>query len=398
MIPICWERLTLKGGTLMSNDAAAPVSATRARLFRGLWAIIYKEILQVRRDPSTRFVFLIPLFQTIIFGFAIDLDVQHIRTVVLDLDRGVESRRVIERFQNTGTFDIVAEAASEAELRRAIVSGQARVGVIVPGDYSARLLRGEQARVQVLIDGSDSSVATNALQASRAIGDVASLARQGLDAQERPVEVRPRLLFNPDLESAHFYVPGLIGIILQIVTVMLTAFSIVRERERGTLEQLIVTPVGRAALIFGKLIPYAVIGVAQTLFVLALMRGLFGVRIEGSVALLLTLSGLFLLPSLALGILISTVATNQAQAMQMSMLIMLPSVLLSGFAFPRETMPAPIYALSFAVPVTYYVQILRGIILRGAGLWALWPQTLALLGFAVALVTVSSMRFQKRLG
>ena len=352
----------------MASEASG--QRVRPRLFRGLGAIIYKELLQVRRDPSTRFVFLIPLIQTIIFGFAIDLDVQHIKTVVLDLDRGVESRRIIERFENSGTFDITAEAASEAELRRTIVAGKARVGVIVPGDYSTRLLRGEQARVQVLIDGSDSSVATNALQTARAIGDVESLTRQGVDPLERPVEVRPRLLFNPDLESAHFYVPGLIGIILQIVTVMLTAFSIVRERERGTLEQLIVTPVGRAALIFGKLIPYALIGVAQTLFVLALMRLVFGVRIEGSITLLLALSGLFLLPSLALGILISTIATNQAQAMQMSMLIMLPSVLLSGFAFPRETMPLPIYALSFGVPVTYYVQILRGIILRGAGVGA----------------------------
>ncbi|MDK2971417.1 MAG: drug efflux transport system permease protein ybhF [Candidatus Sumerlaeota bacterium] len=366
-------------------------------MLRGLLAIMYKEILQVRRDPATRFVFLIPVIQTIIFGFAIDMDVQHIPTVVFDQDRSMESRRVVERLENTGTFEIVGTALSSDEVYETIVVGRAKVGIIVPPDYSARLLDSEQATIQVLIDGSDSTVANNAMQTSRAIGQLQAMEMGGLDIDEMPVEVRPRVLFNPDLESAHFYVPGLIGIILQLVTVLLTAFSIVRERERGTLEQLVVTPVSKSALIIGKLVPYAVIGMAQTVFVLALMRFLFGVPISGDVGLLLALSGLFLLPSLALGILISTLSVNQAQAMQMALLVMLPSVLLSGFAFPRETMPLPIYGLSFCVPVTYYIQILRGLILRGAGLQALWPQTAALAGFAVLLVMLSMMRFKKRL-
>jgi ABC transporter DrrB family efflux protein len=366
-------------------------------MLRGLGAIIYKEILQLRRDPATRFVFLIPFMQTLIFGFAIDLDVQHIRTVVVDLDRSAESRRLIERFENTGTFNIVGEAPSEAEARRRIIAGKAKVAVIVSTDYSAQRLRGDQAKVQVLIDGSDSTVATNALQTARGIGEVESRIVSGVDLNSAPVDIRPRVLFNPDLISSHFYVPGLIGIILQLVTVMLTAFAVVRERERGTLEQLAVTPVSKSALILGKLIPYAVIGMLQTVLVLGLMRFVFGVHIEGDLFLLLALSVLFLLPSLALGILISTVATNQAQAMQMSFLIMLPSVLLSGFAFPRETMPALIRGIGWAIPVTYYVEILRGIILRGAGLWALWPQTLALAGFSIVLVTISAARFQKRI-
>jgi ribosome-dependent ATPase len=248
----------------------------------------------------------------------------------------------------------------------------------------------------VLVDGSDSVVATNAVQTARGIGQLVSLQHAGVRSDELALDMRPRVLFNPDLISSHFYVPGLVGIILQLVTVMLTAFAVVRERERGTLEQLSVTPVSRLAIIVGKLIPYAVIGMVQTVFVLVLMRVVFGVEIVGDKALLLVLSALFLLPALALGILISTFSANQAQAMQLSLLVMLPSVLLSGFAFPRETMPLPIYAIGFAIPVTYYVEILRGIILRGAGLWALWPQTLALMAFAVVLVTASTARFQKR--
>lgn len=366
-------------------------------MLRGLSAIVYKEVLQVRRDPSTRFVFLIPFLQTLIFGFAIDMDIQHIATVVLDLDRSAESRRMVQQFVNTQAFDIVEEVHSEREVRDSIVAGKAKTGIIIPPDYRANLLRGTQATVQVLVDGSDSSVAMNAIQTSRGIGQIQALARMGTNIQTLSVDVRPRVLFNPDLESSHFYVPGLIGIILQLVTVMLTSFAIVRERERGTFEQLIVTPVSKIALIIGKLIPYAVIGMGQTIIVLVLMRLVFGVEISGDVFLLLCLSALFLLPALALGILVSTFASNQAQAMQMGILILLPSVLLSGFAFPRETMPMPIYMLSFALPVTYYVQILRGIILRGAGLWALWPQTLVLAGFAVVLVVLSSMRFQKRI-
>ncbi|MBI5154187.1 ABC transporter permease [Candidatus Poribacteria bacterium] len=367
-------------------------------MFRGFWAIVFKEIVQVRRDPATRFIFLIPLLQTIIFGFAINLDVQHIRTVVLDLDRTSESRRLVEHFANTQTFDIVGHVANDRELRSEIIAGHVKVGIVVPSDYSANLLRGEQATVQVLIDGSDGTVATNAMQTAGAIGQLQSFRTVRMDLRHLPVDVRPRVLFNPDLKSSHFYVPGLIGIILQIVTVMLTAFSIVRERERGTLELLMVTPVSKAALILGKLAPYAVIGMLQVCFVLAVMRVVFDVPIAGDLMLLLGLSALFLLPSLSLGILISTVATNQAEAMQMSFLIMLPSVLLSGFAFPRETMPAPIYALSHMIPVTYYVQILRGIILRGAGISALWPQTLVLVGFAIGLVALSTVRFKKRIG
>jgi ABC transporter DrrB family efflux protein len=210
--------------------------------------------------------------------------------------------------------------------------------------------------------------------------------------------VRPRLLFNPNLESANFFVPGLIGILLQLVTVFLTAFAIVRERERGTLEQLLVTPVSKGGLILGKLLPYTVMGFGQTVLVLLLMVYLFRVPIHGSVTLLLFLSLLFLVPALGIGIVVSTFARNQGEAMQASIMFMLPSILLSGFIFPRDSMPLIIYFISWFIPATYYLEILRGIILRGAGLAALWDEALVLAGFGLFFMALSALRFKKHLG
>jgi ABC transporter DrrB family efflux protein len=213
-----------------------------------------------------------------------------------------------------------------------------------------------------------------------------------------PIEMRPRLLYNPDLESARFFVPGLVGIILQLVTLFLTSFAIVRERERGTLEQLFVTPVGRASLLFGKLIPYAVVGFVETLIVLVVMVYVFAVPITGSLGLLLGLAALFLVCSLGLGLLVSTITTTQLAAMQFAFVIMLPSVLLSGFMFPREEMPRIIYVLTFAIPATHFIEILRGIVLRGAGLADLIPSILGLAICTAVVLTLSVLRFRKQLG
>ena len=366
---------------------------------RGLAAIIYKELIQVRRDPATVFVFIIPIIQLLIFGVALDTDVRHIPTVVYDLDQRGAGRELLWKFQATSYFDIVKHALTEDELYNTIVSGRAQVGIVIPPDYSDRLLAGRQATVQVLVDGSDNTVASRVLYVANGVGLNASLSKLAASPGGRlPIEVRPYMLYNPNMQSTNFFVPGLVGIILQIVTLFLTAFSIVRERERGTMEQLIVTPVGRSALMIGKLIPYAVIGMIETVFVLTVMVWIFKVPINGSVALLLALSVLFLIPSLGLGILISTLAQNQAQAIQFSILIMMPSILLSGFVFPRESMPFPIYLISGAIPVTYYLQILRGIILRGASFEFLVQQTVMLAVFSVLIFTVSTLRFQKRLG
>jgi ABC-type multidrug transport system permease subunit len=236
------------------------------------------------------------------------------------------------------------------------------------------------------------------LNASQQLGFVKSLERDGLSTSQFSIDIRPRLLFNPNLLSANFYVPGLIGIILQLVTVFLTAFAIVRERERGTLEQLLVTPVSKDGLILGKLLPYTAIGFGQTVLVLLLMVFLFGVPIHGSVALLLFLSMVFLVPALGMGIVISTFARNQSEAMQMSLMTLLPAFLLSGFVFPRESMPLVIYLISFLIPATYYLEILRGIILRGAGIVALWDEALVLGAFGLFFMILSVVRFKKHLG
>lgn len=367
-------------------------------MFRGLWAILRKEIIHIKRDPATRFVLAIPLIELLLFGYAIDTDVKNVPTVVFDLNRDAESRRLIQEFVNTRYFKLLGEVHSDQELQSAIISGRAKVGIKIPPDYTANLVNGRRAQVQVIIDGSESTTALQVLNSSQQLGFLKSLAIQGIAPEQLSIDVRPRLLFNPNLQSANFFVPGLIGIILQLVTVFLTAFAIVRERERGTLEQLLVTPVSKGGLILGKLLPYTVIGFGQTVLVLLLMVFLFGVPIQGSVTLLLVLSLLFLIPALGIGIVISTFAQNQGQAMQMSLMSMLPSFLLSGFVFPRESMPLLIYLISFLIPATYYLEILRGIILRGAGIAALWDEAVVLAAFGLFFMLLSALRFKKHLG
>lgn len=357
-----------------------------------------KEVIHIRRDPATRFIFAIPLLELLLFGYAIEMDVKNISTVVFNLDQQKESRELIREFESTRYFRVTGQVYSDRELEQAIVSGRAKVGIKIPPDYSEQLVNGRQAGVQVLIDGSDSTSALRLLQASQTLGFLKSLKKIGFTTEMVAVDVRPRLLFNPNLESANFFVPGLIGVILQLVTVFLTAFSIVRERERGTMEQLLVTPVSKEGLILGKLLPYCAIGFMQTGLVLSVMVILFGVPIHGSVSLLLLLSGVFLIPALGMGIVISTFARNQGEAMQMAMMVMLPSILLSGFVFPRESMPYAIYLLTFLIPATYYLEILRGIILRGAGWAALWDEALVLLIFGIFFMVLSALRFKKRLG
>lgn len=383
----------------------------RARPWRGFGAVFQKELIHVRRDPAALvFMFLIPVIQTILFGFALDTQVEHIETVVFDQDGSRESALLVERFVNTRTFRVVSEVGDDDSFRRAISSGRAKVGLRIPPDFSERLLARRQAAVQILIDGSDAQVASTAQRTTALIGFVGSLergramaealqvsvARDESGAFSLPYDLRSRILFNPDLESSVFFVPALVGIILQLVTLFLTAFAIVREREQGTLEQIFVTPVGRGGLLLGKLVPYALIGFVETLVVLSVMTWVFGVPVRGSLTLLLCLSVLFLFCALGLGLLISTLARTQAQAMQLAFLVMLPSILLSGFMFPRTNMPGPIYGLSFAFPVTYYIEVLRGVILRGADLYDLRHQVLGLGVSCGVILTLAIRRFRKQ--
>ena len=374
-------------------------------MFRGLWSIAAKEFIHVRRDPLTLLIaMLIPMVQLTIFGYALDTDIKNIRTAVYDLDRRAASRDLINAFAATRYFRIAEYVDSERALRQAIVAGRVSVGVEIPPDYSERLARGQDARVLVLVDGSDSQVAFRAQSTALSLGlrlSIQRVARAQIrhpELVEGPVDIRPRTLFNPDMRSANFFVPGLVGVIMQIVTVLLTALSIIREKENGTLEQLLVTPVGRLGLMLGKLVPYGVLGVVETALVLFVMWSVFGVPINGSLLLLWALIPIFLFTGLGLGLLISTIAQSQPQAFQISFLVIMPSILLSGFVFPRDSMPAPIYPVTCIIPVTYFLEILRGIIIRGAGWPELWPQALILAGMGITIITIATARFQKRLG
>ncbi len=378
----------------------------------GFTAILWKEFAHVRRERSTLvFAFVIPVLQLAIFGYAIRTTIEHIPTVVLNLDGRRESQELIEAFTNTNTFRVVERVTTEHAFEHAITSGRAKVGVRIPPDYGDDLLRGRQAQLQVLIDGSDSQTAVTALNTANLLGLQLSLrrARPFVDAQPIalsrgatgrwavPIEVRPRVLFNPALQSAHFFVPALVGIILQNITIFLTSFAIVREREQGTLEQLFVTPVGRMALLLGKLLPYAALGFAATLLILVVMVFAFGVAITGGVLLLLTYSAVFLVAALGLGLLISTMAQTQLQAIQIAFIVLLPSILLSGFMFPRAEMPTPVYWLSFAIPVTHFLEMLRGVILRGADFADMLPHFVALVICCVVILGLSVVRFRKQI-
>lgn len=378
----------------------------------GLLAILLKELAHIRRERGTLFfAFVIPVLQLTIFGYAIDTSVENIRTVIFDMDGRQDARELVDAFENSRTFRVVERVYDDAAFEHALTSGRAKVGVKVPPDYGDRLLSQRQASVQVLIDGSDSQAAMTALNTSNLLGLNQSLRRASRFAEALqvaaardetgrfalPIEVRSRLLYNPDLESAYFFVPALVGIILQLVTLFLTAFAIVRERELGTLEQLFVTPVGRGGLLLGKLIPYALIGFVETIIVLLVMVFVFGVPIRGSLLLLLALSVLFLFTALGLGLLVSTLARTQLQSIQIAFAIMLPSILLSGFMFPREGMPAAIYLVGYAIPVTHFLEILRGIILRSAEARDLLPHILGLGVCCVVVLGLAMFRFRKQL-
>jgi ABC-2 type transport system permease protein len=366
-------------------------------LFRGFRAVFLKETLHVRRDPSTLFFSLvIPLLQMVVLGLGIDTNIRQVNTVVFNADGRRESRELIDRLKNSDTFHIRRYVQNDRDLNDEIIAGRARVGIKIPVDYSDRLLHQTGAQVLVLIDGSDSSVAGQAINVTTAIGLDESLRRVLQDRGTMAVEMRPKLLFNPDSRSPNFFLPGLTAVLLLNVTTFLTAFSIVREKERGTLEQLFVTPVRPLGLLLGKLLPYLVIGFAELCAIVTFMRFVFQVPIHGNVLLL----GLFSLPylfvSLSIGILVSSKANSQSEAIQLAFLTFLPSIFFSGYIFPRETMPKFFYVLSYFVPASYYINITRGIILRGAGLSHLWLDALALFAMGSFLLVVAARRFQKK--
>jgi ABC-2 type transport system permease protein len=365
--------------------------------FRGFGAVFYKEVLHVRRDPATLFFSLvIPLLQMVVLGFGIDTNIRQINTVVLNADGRRESRELIDRLKNSDTFHVARYVENDRDLNNEIIAGRARVGIKIPVDYSDRLLHHMSAQVLVLIDGSDSSVAGQAINVTTAIGLDESLRRVLQDRASFAVEMRPKMLFNPDSRSPNFFLPGLTAVLLLNVTTFLTAFSIVREKERGTLEQLFVTPVRPLGLLLGKLVPYLAIGFLELCLILCFMRFVFRVPIHGNVILLAFLSLPYLFVSLSLGILVSSKANSQAEAIQLAFLTFLPSIFFSGYIFPRETMPLFFYLISYLVPASYYINITRGIILRGAGIMHLWLDGLALFAMGSFLLIMAARRFQKK--
>lgn len=355
----------------------------------GLSAIFYKEVRHVLRDPATFVLALfIPIVQLTIFGYAIDTDVRHIRTTVLDGSETSASRDFVKALENTEYFDVVERVTEIGAVQDALRSGRTRVGLVIDRHFAETPITGESPKVQVLVDGSDPTVSARA----QATVQLLAAARAPL-----AVDVRPRTLFNEEGRSAMFYVPGLAAVIFQIVLTMLTAFAVVKEREAGTLEQLLVTPVTRAGLMAGKLLPFLAIGCAAAAIVYTAMVVVFRVPIRGSLLTLAALTLLFLFTCLSLGLVISTVARTQLHAMLVSFAVMLPSILLSGFAFPRESMPRPIYLVTFALPTTYFVNILRGLVLRGANFLDLLRDVIPLACIGAALFIVGTIRFRKRL-
>ena len=368
---------------------------------RRLGTLVWKEFIQMRRDRATLAMMLgIPVMQLMMFGYAIRQDVRNLPTVVYDASRTQESRDLARRFEATGNFRLRGEVGSYSDALGQVDRGRARAAIVIPVDYARDFKAGRQSQIQVLIDATDPTASQSAIAAAQLVGQRVNVER----VQTRlgpgttlPMEVRVRPLYNPALKSALFIVPGIIGMLLSNILIIMTAVAIVREREHGTLEQLIVTPLLPSEIMLGKITPYVAVGLVQITAVMILGHYLFGVPMRGNILVAYAASLLFIIANLGLGLFISTLAKAQVQAMQASFFFMLPNVLLSGFMFPREAMPPVAHELGYLLPLTHFLQVIRGIVLKGVGLEALWPQCLALVGFAVLFFTFSSMRFHKQL-
>ena len=373
-----------------------PPFVDRLRYSR-FWPMLWKEFIQIRRDRLTLgMILVLPAAQLLLFGYAIQTDVRHLPTVVLDESRTSESRALVTTLMNSGVFDPAGEVADRATARRALDAGTANAALVIPPEYGREVAAGRTATVQMLVDAADPQTAGAAIsgaqlgaqaRATQIIAERVSLAN--------PLDMRVRPLYNPAQRSAVFIVPGVIGVLLTITLTLITATAIVRERERGTLEQLIVTPIGKTSLMLGKLVPFVIVGYVQMTVVLTMGWVFFRVPIVGSLPLLYLLTIPFIIASLGVGLLISTVARSQAQVMQLSFFFMLPNILLSGYLFPRMSMPLPAQVVGLALPLTYYLKILRGLMLKGTGFADLWRPTGSLVVLAVLLFTISVRRFHK---
>jgi drug efflux transport system permease protein len=371
-----------------------------------LLALVRKEFIQIIRDPrSLMIIFAMPLIQLFLMGFAATSDVRNVPLVVLDRDRSPASRDLLAAYRAADYFHVDYDVTSESELRQLIDSGRAGVGMIIPAGYADKLAAGQTAEVAFVIDGSDPSIAGTALSAAQLIAQTKATtlvaeraAHLGQTAVARlPIEVRTQVWYNPDLVSAFNMVPAMIGLILTFLTMQLTAAAIVREREAGTLEQLVVTPLRSSELMIGKLTPFVLIALIDAVEIIVVGVLVFNVPINGSLGLLFVLSTLFLATSLGIGLFISTIAKTQREAQMTSMLFSLPAMFLSGFFFPIAAMPKLLQYASYAIPLRYYLIVTRSIVLKGVGMEALGSEVRALAVFAVAITTLAVVRFRKTL-
>ncbi|HWQ41029.1 MAG TPA: ABC transporter permease [Desulfosporosinus sp.] len=369
-------------------------------------AVLKKEFIHIRRDRASLVMAVaMPIGMLLLFGYAVNTDVEHLPAVVWDQSQTADSRDFITSVRNTQYLNPDNFVQGYTQIEDYLDSGKARAAVIIPPDFGKNLRGDKQASVQVLVDGSDPTVARAVMSAFQMLGLDKSLQLQSerLDAMgtatgmSTSLNIETRVWYNPDMKSKVFNIPALIGLILQNVIAMLTSFAIVREKERGTMEQLIVTPIRSLELLLGKLLPFVFIGFVSLTLILATGIFWFGVVPIGSIPLLVLLSTVFLFTILAIGLLISSVAKTQLQAMQMTFILILPSILLSGFIFPRETMPKLLVIMGGLLPLTYFLEIVRGIFLKGVGIEYLWQDTLTLCAFAIILLAIAAKKFKKNL-
>ncbi len=370
-----------------------------------LMSIIRKEFIQIFRDVRTlAMILVIPIMQLFLLGYSATNDVRNIPLAVLDQSRSAESRALLDSYRAADYFRIAYSVTSEAEIETLISAGDARAAVIIPPDYAQRINDGN-AQVAFILDGSDPTSASTALSAALLISQAHSteLLTQRFASTasnlrlQPPVQVRTTVWYNPDMISAHFMIPGVIGMILYAIAAILTATSVVRERERGTIEQLIVTPIRSWELIVGKLMPYVILGFFNTIEVLAVGHWWFGMPIRGDLGLILILSVIFLTTGLGIGLFASTIANTQQEAMLTVWMTLLPSIFLSGFFFPLEAMPTFLRWLSYLMPLRYYLVIIRALLLKGVGIEMIWRDVLAMTLFAIGIMTAAALRFRKRL-
>ncbi len=375
--------------------------------FQRFMSIVRKEFIHIRRDRASMVIaFIAPMMMLFLFGFAVKLDIENVEMAIVDWDQTTASREFVQKLKNTDYFMDTYYVSSDKEAMDLIDRGMVKVAVIFPVGFEKDINKGKEASVQFLIDGSDSTVSKTALPSAVMTTNHYSIQLKAAAMERKAhmalsgssgVVAKVRVLYNQEMDSIKFTIPGLLGLVIQNITIILTAFALVRERERGTLEQLIITPIRPIELILGKLTPYVLIGFMNFGMVMVLAILVFHMDIQGSVPLLLVLSACFVICALAMGMIISTVARTQLQAMQLALLALLPSVLLSGFVFPREAMPKPIYLMGFAIPLTYYLEIIRGIVLKGVGISYFYQQVVLLVLFTILLITIAVVRFKKRL-